>query len=162
MQFRGMSRSHLFLIELIVVILFFSFASAITILVFNKSHELAEDSTALNGAIMAVQTAAESDRIVGFSHIDTDPAPIYFDSSWRFSNPSDAVYTLKSDVALEKREAGSMAVYSYNVTAGEEAIYSLQTKKYYPGEFAVEEILSEAEGAEGLNSGSDWTQMEVD
>lgn len=138
MQFRGMSRSQLFLIELIIVILFFSFAGAITVQVFSKAHELAQNSTDLNGAILAVQRAAETDKTAAFSEIDMNQEPIYFNSNWGLSTPSEAVYTLKSNITLEEREAGSMAVYDYTVMSNEEIIYTLQSKPY-PGEFTAAE-----------------------
>ncbi|HHU17693.1 MAG TPA: type II secretion system protein [Clostridiales bacterium] len=139
MQYRGMSRSHLFLIELIVVILFFSIAVAITVQVFSKAYELTQNSRELNGAILAVQTAAEMDKTSAFSEIDINKGPVYYNSNWELTTPSEAAYTLKTNISIERRETGSMAVYNYTVMSGEKTIYKIQTKKYYPGEFAAED-----------------------
>ena len=87
MQYRGMSRSHLFLIELIVVILFFSIAVAITVQVFSKAYELTQNSRELNGAILAVQTAAEMDKTSAFSEIDINKGPVYYNSNWELTIP---------------------------------------------------------------------------
>lgn len=140
MQYRGMSRSQLFLIELIVVILFFSIAVAITVQVFTKAHELTQNSRELNGAILAVQTAAEMDKTAAFSEIGSNKEPAYYNSNWESSTPSEATYTLITNITIEKRETGSMAVYNYTVTSGDRTIYTIQTKKYYPGEFTAEEF----------------------
>lgn len=153
--FQGMSRSHLFLMELIVVILFFAFAGAITVQVFAKAHELARDTEALNGAILAVQSAAETDKTAAFGEISASRKSIYFDVDWKVTDSAGAVYVLTSEVALEERPAGAMAVYHYTVTyggaadaavyaeaapkkagaaTGDKIIYELDAKKYYPGE----------------------------
>jgi len=134
MQFRGMSRSHLFLIELIVAVLFFSFAGAVTVQVFSKAHTLAEKTTDLNGAVLAVQTAAEADKALSFQEIDLVGDTVYFDDSWKTTESSRAVYTMTSEVVLEEREAGTMAVYHYEVKTADEIIWQLQSKKYYSGE----------------------------
>lgn len=135
MQFRGMSRSHLFLIELIIVIVFFAFSAAITVQVFSKAHELSQSASALNGAVLAVQTAAETDKAAPLKSIDTSQRnTVYFNEEWEVAEPAGAVYTMTSDVALEAREAGTMAVYTYSVTSDGKVIYRLQSKKYYSGE----------------------------
>lgn len=135
MQFRGMSRSHLFLIELIIVILFFAFSAAIAVQVLSKAHELSQSATALNGAVLAVQTAAETDKTVRLQDIDTSQrTTAYFNEDWEIAEPAGAVYIMTSDVALEEREAGTMAVYSYSVASDNKVIYQLQSKKYYSGE----------------------------
>ncbi len=134
MEFRGMSRSQLFLIELIIAVLFFSFAGAVTVQVFSKASELAQKAEALNGAVIAAQTAAETQRTVPFRDIDPDGDTVYFDDSWTITEPSKAVYTMTTNVVLEKREAGAMAVYHFEVKSADEIIWQLQTKKYYTGE----------------------------
>lgn len=129
-----MSRSHLFLIELIVVILFFAFASVITVRVFSKSFELDAETTTLNGAVMAVQTVAETDKTAAFKEIDSTPETLYFDEEWKTIDSSGAVYTLTSEVDLIGQPAGTMAVYNYTVSSNDNVIFRLQTKKYYSGE----------------------------
>ncbi|HML38573.1 MAG TPA: type II secretion system protein [Bacillota bacterium] len=147
---KSMSRSHLFLIELIVVILFFAFAGAVTVQVFAKAHELAHDTEALNGATLAVQSAAEADKAAQFGEIDASfdatkapadgasgmanaRAPVYFDADWRLTDPDGAVYVLTSEVVLEERPAGVMAVFHYAAASGNKIIYELDTKKYFRG-----------------------------
>ncbi len=145
MQFRGMSRSHLFLLELVVIILFFSFAGAITVQVFSKSHTLAQSTTALNEAVIAVQTAAETDKSLRFQDIGADQKAVYFNEDWEVTDAVSAVYTMTSGVSLEERPAGTMAVFEYTVTSasGDEIIYQLQSKKYYSGEAAGQPPLNE-------------------
>lgn len=134
MRFKGMSRSHLFLIELIVVILFFSSASVITVQVFIKAFQLSERTTALNGAMLTVQTAAETDKTVSFQDIDTSKKTVCFNEDWEAVDPAEATYTITSNVTLDERSAGTMAVYDYTAASGGKTIYQLQAKRYYPGE----------------------------
>ena len=144
MKYNGMSRSHLFLIELIIVILFFSFAGAITVQVFSKAYELDRDTEALNGAIMTAQTAAETDKTLPLNSIGSSTSTIYLDSSWKPSDPKDAVYTLTSSADLETRPSGTMVIHYYNVTFKDKTVYKLESKKYYSGEFINGSSQSEA------------------
>lgn len=143
MRFTGMSRSHLFLIELIVVILFFSAASIITVQVFIKAFQLSESTTALNGAIIAVQTAAETDKTVPLEDIDTIKKIVCYNADWESVDADEAVYTVTSDIILDERLAGTMAVYEYTSAAGGKTIYQLQVKRYYPGEMILDASPSE-------------------
>ena len=138
MNYKGMSRSHLFLIELIVVILFFAFASVITVQVFSNAFQLDDDTTTLNGALTAVQTAAEMDKTIAFNDIDPSGKTLYFNKDWNVTNPADAVYTIKSEAELVKQQSGTMAVYNYTASSGDNVIYRLQAKKYYSGKTAAD------------------------
>ena len=140
MKYKGMSRSHLFLVELIIVILFFAFSSIITVQVFGRSFRLDDATTALNGAVIAVQTAAETDKATAL--IDIDPSLVettaYFDKGWAATETEDAVYKLITKISFSEQEAGTMAIYDYTAlsAADDHVIYQLQTKKYYSGESA--------------------------
>lgn len=54
------SKSSLFLMEMIVVILFFAITSAICIGLFTKAHQTAQDSVELTHAVLLSETAAET------------------------------------------------------------------------------------------------------
>lgn len=138
MKYKGMSRSHLFLVELIIVILFFAFSSIITVQVFGRSFHLDDKTTSLNGAVMAVQTAAETDKATAFNDIDPSEKTAYFSKDWMPSEPAAAEYKLVTKTSFDEQEAGTMAIYDYTAasTADDSVIYQLQTKKYYSGESA--------------------------
>ena len=53
-------RSSLFLLELILVIFFFSLASAVCIQLFVKAHVIGQDTEDLNHAIPLAESAAEA------------------------------------------------------------------------------------------------------
>ena len=136
MSKKGFSRSQLFLIELIVVVLFFSFSAAIAMMVFGKAHELSEDAKALNGAMVMAQSAAEADRSKPLNEVGANSELIYLNENWEKTSAEDAEYLLKVEINLEDRPAGKMAFLNYTVSdaTDEDIIYHLETKKYYSGQ----------------------------
>ncbi|QOX63387.1 hypothetical protein FRZ06_08490 [Anoxybacterium hadale] len=137
MRTKGISRSQLFLIELIVVVLFFSLAAAMVMMAFGKAHELSAGSEALNGAISAIQSTAETDKGKQPEEVSQGTESAYYDKSWKKTDPASAEYLLNTEVKLEARPAGFMAVYRYAASYASEntntIIYKLEMKKYYSG-----------------------------
>lgn len=131
MKEKSISRSHLFLIELILVILFFAIASSIALQVFVKASDLADSTMALNGGMMLAQSTAEIDKNTPFEELDLSERTEYFDEHWQKVDASTASYALTSKVELEDRWAGIMANFTYKITSSETLIYQLQAKKYY-------------------------------
>ncbi|MGI5892278.1 MAG: hypothetical protein ACOX7H_06045 [Bacillota bacterium] len=138
MKIKNLSKTHLFLIELIVVILFFSFACSIAVQVFAKADHLEGNATALNESMLAVQSAAEIDKNTDLQEIDLARQPTYFNKRWQIVDSENAAYKMTYQVDLQNREAGTMAIFTYTVASieggGNEIIYHLQAKKYYSGE----------------------------
>ncbi|MDD4390066.1 MAG: hypothetical protein PHW03_04620 [Eubacteriales bacterium] len=135
MRESGMSRSHLFLIELIIATLFFAFACAVNVQVFIKAHDFSKHSTTLNNAILAIQSAAETDKTAAFSETMGQQRTMYFDAKWQGTDSKDADYRMMIDTEFETREAGTMVIRTYNIMpkTTNEIIYSLISKKYYAG-----------------------------
>ncbi len=65
MSKKNHTKSELFLMEFIVVILFFSLCTAITISAFVKANHISEESKLLNGAMILAQTTAEKIKATG-------------------------------------------------------------------------------------------------
>lgn len=147
MRKKGISRSQLFLIELIVVVLFFSLAAAMVMMVFGKAHELSAGSEALNGAISAIQSVAETDKVKQPEEVVQGTESVYFDEDWKKTDPENAEYRLTTEVKWEARSAGFMAIYRYAVGYASEdtktMIYRLETKKYYPKQSSTEQTETE-------------------
>lgn len=79
-------RSSLFLLELIIVILFFSMASAVCVRFFVKAHTISRDTTNLNMAVNQVSAYAElflsePDFVVELSK--TEHSTAYYDNDWQ-------------------------------------------------------------------------------
>lgn len=144
MKIKSMSRAQLFLIELIIVILFFTLTGAVTLQVFVKASEQADHAQALNGGMMAVQNAAEADKSKSFTELSLHDTTVYYTDKWQNTNGSKSKYVLTSRVDLEERWVGVMASFTYTVKEGNKVIFQLKTKKYYSGE-----VLLSADGNGG-------------
>lgn len=105
------SKSGLFLMELILVILFFSIAGAICIQIFVKAHLLSRSASELNRAVALAQSAAAGleagngsleDLALQFPEgiLDTDTDDslshftVYYDDAWKPCGKASAVYSL--------------------------------------------------------------------
>lgn len=105
------SKSSLFLMELILVILFFSIAGAICIQIFVKAHLLSRSASELNRAVALAQSAAAGleagngslgDLSMQFPDgiLDTDiqsnvsQFTVYYDSAWNPCGKANASYSL--------------------------------------------------------------------
>src|SRR5665648_831922 len=65
MSKKNHAKSELFLMEFIVVILFFSLCTAICISAFVKANHISEESKLLNGAMILAQSTAEGIKATG-------------------------------------------------------------------------------------------------
>ncbi|WP_027399647.1 type II secretion system protein [Anaerovorax odorimutans] len=128
------TKSNLFLIELIIVIMFFAFASTITLQVFFKANEKSADSTALNGALMVTQAAAEKAKSITYTDLNKIAETEYFDENWNPSNVENAKYTLNTKIKTETKNSGIMVTLTYKAKSSTETIYELKSKKYFPNE----------------------------
>lgn len=129
---KGISRSNLFMIELIIVIVFFAFAGTITLQLFLKANHITVETVGLNGAIMVAQTAAETAKSTEFEDLEKIPVATYYDKNWQPTHKEAAVYTLITKINFEKTSAGAMATFNQSITSNKESIYSLKSQKYYP------------------------------
>ena len=65
MAVKGINRVNSFLVEIIIVILFFSLSAAVTLQVFVTTHKKGEQSTNLNMAVVLTQQMTEQYRANG-------------------------------------------------------------------------------------------------
>lgn len=93
------SKSTLFLMELIIVIFFFSICSAICVNIFGSAQQMSRDSHNLSNAIMVARSAAscyksaEGDVSKTMSLLNGqstgDNAIIHYDQQWQQTNQQD-------------------------------------------------------------------------
>ncbi len=133
---RPVSGTSLFLTELIIVILFFSFAAAICVQLFVKAHLTSVRGDELSAAVNLAQTAAESFSASGDAKgtarlLDTEassPITVVYDKNWaRASRDGEAAYKLL--IAVDESDALRSADISVE-KAGGEVIYSVRAVKY--------------------------------
>lgn len=134
------SKTSLFLMELIIIILFFSLASAVCVQFFVKSHLIGQKTKELNFAVAAAQGFAEvmrgtdgsiesilaayPDAIQG----DDTFFEIFYDENFLSCDPDKAVYvcdvTLLPNGAIQNMEISVVKLSTF------EEIYFLTATKY--------------------------------
>lgn len=141
MQSRTSSKSSLFLIELIIVILFFAVASAICVRLFAQAHLTAQEGRDLNQGVFLAESAAETFRgtdcspetmetLLGMVPRGNEGYEAYYDENWQPQADRDsAAYLL-----LLTMEAGSPVATAHVTVLHAEnletPIYELTVKKY--------------------------------
>ena len=114
-------RSSLFLLELILVIFFFSLASAVCIQLFVKAHVIGTETEDLNHAIPLAESAAEAFHSVAGDleqltelfpkgHVNEagDSFQIFYDENWHPVEAGEGVYTLAIVPADPPAETAAM------------------------------------------------------
>ena|SRR5665647_2836019 len=115
------TKSELFLMEFIVVILFFSLCTAVCISAFVKANHISEESKLLNGAMILAQSTAEEIKA-------TDDT-----SGEKYNDYRDDRYYL--EVMTEVQDKILVAdVAVFDVKNREKEICRLEVKKYLPDE----------------------------
>ena len=115
------TKSELFLMEFIVVILFFSLSAAICINAFVKANHISEESKLLNGAMILAQSTAEEIKATGNTSVE------------KYKDYNDESYYL--EVITEVQDeilVADIAVFDANNRKKE--ICRLEVKKYLPDE----------------------------
>lgn len=136
MQRRTSSKSSLFLLEMIFVILFFSLAAAVCVSLFAQAHTLSVQSSDLNAAVLRAQSTAECVKARGEDFASLLPgteregenALLYYDGDWQSTTRENAVYVLR----VTPSRTGDL--FAARIAVGrlgeEEPIYSLEAVKY--------------------------------
>lgn len=129
------SRSNAFLLELIIVVLFFAVAAAVLLQIFARADALSRDASALSYAVIAAEDAAERQRSLPLGQLQ--PSRIYYDREWQPSSENDAAFAVDVTPDFEVHDGGSLASFSITVSGLTDGkpVYSLETKKYYAGEY---------------------------
>lgn len=104
MAVNRMSRSGLFLLELIIAILFFAVTSAVCVNLFVQAHLTSAESSKLTAAAREVQSAAELVKAADGDleklavQLDATASPgrldLCFDNDWNRTDAKSAVYTV--------------------------------------------------------------------
>jgi type II secretory pathway pseudopilin PulG len=122
MRARGMSRSGLFLMELILVILFFAISAAICLRVFASARQTAERGHDLSCAVLAAQSAAECYRASGgdletaadllSGNAEEGGLAVAYDAVWQRTAEAEPEYRLElvqdgacADITVRKADA---------------------------------------------------------
>lgn len=126
------SKSGLFLMELIIVLLFFSLASTICIRLFVKSHALSQETVDLTNAVTLAQNLAEN-----FIASDGDPNVMQENFPKLTAAEENILLLIENGYCSQIRfslnenglRQGDIEIYPKDKT---ERIYSLQVLRYVP------------------------------
>ena len=118
------SKSAIFLFELMVIILVFTLASAVCTQIFARSYTMSLQSRALTMGSINAQTMAEQ-----FKNTGEEQADMYFDKEWVQTTADNAYYTVKcndagSDESMKKAE---VSVVDENT---KDTILVMEVKRY--------------------------------
>ena len=138
MNIRSTSKSALFLMELMIAILFFSVAGAVSIQLFVNSHLLSESTVNTNQSILHSQTIAEAftgtnadilelQKILQASPIGESSLELYFDQDWKACNEAIARFTATVSLRNESGLSYADIVFSDNTGL---VLYQLTVSHY--------------------------------
>lgn len=134
------SKTSLFLMELVITILFFSFCAAICMQLFVKTHVYGEKTKELNHAVCAAQGFAEVMRgtdgsleqiLLYYPEAISDGDSffeVFYDKDFNICSYSEAVYV--GDVMLSPNGAIQNMDIKIVKLSGMEEIYTLNVTKY--------------------------------
>ena len=141
MNNRSGSKSTLFLMEQLIVILIFSFCAAVCVKIFVVSYIMVSESNDMTNALRIAQSGAEcykaysgdaeqAAKALGGGTAKDNAILVYYDKNWRVCEESDAAYTLKfaegtgqytenaserllfSDISVEKITGGEITSFT--------------------------------------------------
>ena len=136
MRQQNRSKSTLFLMELIIVIFFFSICAAICVNVFGSAQQMARDSHNLSNAVMAARSSggcyksADGDISAAVDLLDgamsADRGIVYYDKEWQqVASADESRFYLLID-SLERSGEAVVAVFEND--SSEDALFQLQVK----------------------------------
>ncbi|HBU11848.1 MAG TPA: hypothetical protein DEB31_03725 [Clostridiales bacterium] len=131
------SKTKLFLMELIIIILVFSIAGAVCIDLFAQARLLSVNSTDTTNAMIEAQSAAEMVRntngdprsVAGFPQaaVSEDGYTVYYDANWGALPGSEgAVYQMRVAFSQE----GNLFAADITVEKAGAALYQINTVRY--------------------------------
>lgn len=125
MKRRPVSKSHAFLIELTIVLLFFSLCAAIALGLFVNAHNADERARLTTVALMDLQSIAETAKAA-----EDLPAIRNYVASLM---DGDA-YALSADLKEEARPAGTMTLLTLSAVGPEgDDLLEIRVQKYFAG-----------------------------
>lgn len=130
------SKSGLFLIEFMIVLLFFSISATVCVSVFMKADSLNKRSNEKNQALFLVQSTAETIKTFNFSDMSNEKLTnslkqqSYYDEDWQPCEKTDSYkYILSVDTS---EDDSGMFTAQISVSEAKDVIYHLEVKKYIP------------------------------
>lgn len=133
MKKTGFSNSGLFLIEFMIVLLFFSISAAVCVSIFVHAHSLNKESGEKNQALLLAQSAAEQLKAsgedilkeMGAEKIENGAYLFYYDESWK-QTEEKSIYCM----TIETKTENKLLKVQISIDNGKKEIFNLEVKKY--------------------------------
>lgn len=127
MQKRQTPRQGLFLIEMVIVILFFAVTAAICMRLFVGASYTSRAASDLSQAVLLAQTQAETIKSEG--RTQPDAYQMWYDADGQLSDEMTATYHLKVEGAAQE----DMLLWDIAVYRGTNILYTLRVEQYVGG-----------------------------
>lgn len=143
-------KSNTFLIEMIIVILFFALSVAVITQLFATSHRDSTLSADTNSAMLRAESVAEQLRTLrwgeqelgdfleaasGITEGDSQRCTLYYDKNWK-QVQQEARYVLTVEIQPQQKDGGVLLLSDIRVErqadSGPEPLYSLRADRYLP------------------------------
>ena len=128
------SKSGQYLVEFVIVLLFFSIASTIVFQLFVRGSGISGEAYDLNRAVVRAESITEKvlasggdEAILSAQFLKTkDGFIVYYDKDWAETDAVRGAYTAEISVRTED----SMFVSDVALKKGAQALYSIQARRY--------------------------------
>jgi len=129
----NISRTNLFLIELIIIIAFFIASLSIIVSVFSEVNSISAETSALNGATITMQSNAELYKLTSYDELPTDTQTLYYDKNWQSTSAGNEYYIITVEISLENKNYSIIASFNQEAKFADSGkpIFNLETKKYF-------------------------------
>lgn len=120
------SKTAIFLFELMIIILVFSIAAAICTSIFAKGYQFSSESENLTHAVIRAESAAEKFKIESENASDSE---IFFDNNWKeITSAEDAAFTM----VLKTHSDGNLNTCEIDIINenSDESIYKINVAKF--------------------------------
>lgn len=136
---RSRSKSRLFFIEILIIIVFFSICAGVCMNLFAKAKLISVESSDLTKGVMEAQTAAETIKAEGDSPElekllggcrDGNTIRIYYDGQWKKLSQGEG--TPVYEVGIYLTEEQGLLTAEIQVLKGGQEIHALEAKTVQP------------------------------
>ena len=109
-------KTNSFLLEMILMILFFSVSAAVILQLFASSHNIQKQSSSKNEALLYAQTLAGQNLLARTSEQTEER---YLDENWQETGKDNAVYTAQITLSSQSTAAGQLFSATVSVFASD-------------------------------------------
>ena len=127
-------KNGLFLVEFVIVLLFFSIVSVVAFQLFAKGSGISTQAYDLNIAVVRAESitervlasGGEDDQLSIAFDKTQEGYVLYFDGEWKETGAKEGVY--QADITVSTEE--SMLVSEVAIKKGEQELYSIRAERY--------------------------------